>query len=208
MQLSIILVFFALMSCEKETNPLTEGMGTEVASIEQQSEGKYRKDVKVTDESGENTVFFAIYSDDEDLLLNYINGTNFSLKINQEDIKVLSKTKPKDQVKLNPNSKNINLDEEPKITIELLTTNLQADVKTYSLSQSVSNSKSAMHVSVPVAYTTTGGFIGLIHKGTGYSFLVKTSYKDWIIKNRLRTKWKSYEVYNSDCSCIRAVQFC
>jgi hypothetical protein len=73
--------------CEKEEYVPIEQDNSLISKFE--SEGKFKEEIIVSDESGRNQAFYAIYSDDKDLLAEYITQQEFVLKTNEFDVEDL-----------------------------------------------------------------------------------------------------------------------
>ncbi len=192
LQLAIIAVIATLMSCEKEEQNLQKEINDEISDSQAQNDGKFKKEIIVTDASGNNQAFYAIYSDDEQLLNDYLEANHLSLKINQDDVEILKNTGKNSTQKLkSTTSENFDLLEEPKIIVELVTTNLQESVVSYSLEVEQTQLKSTNDFifGYPVGYTTKNDFIGAVHKGWGYEFVAKFRYK-----SKWYSSWKYLEV--------------
>src|SRR3972149_4575645 len=59
------------------------------------------------------------------------------------------------------NNKNFNINEPPKVFVELITANIESNIKTYSLNISLKQLKSTSFLfGYPVGYTTSNDFIG------------------------------------------------
>lgn len=188
-----ILLFIVTISfsCQKEEIP-NEQNNQNVSVFSDNDEGEFKKEVVVTDESGNNTAFYRVYSDDNELLEQFIKNNIFELKINIDDINTLKSSNfPLKSEASNIDSSMYNLNMEPKIIIELITTNLQKDVTSYSLDIKKNNLKSTNFLfGYPVGYETSNNFIGASHKNWGYDFFVKRRYKiHWY------SSWK-YIIYN------------
>lgn len=185
LQLLLIAVVITFMSCEKEEQVPQKKVGKEISDSKVQSDGKFKKEIIVTDESGVNQAFYVIYSDDEQLLSEYLESNKLSLKINASDIERLKSTDLSKQKMLeSDNIDDFDLTQEPKIIVELVTTNLQDDVVSYSLEVNSLKTKSTKDwiTGYPVGYTTSNNFIGAVHRGWGNKFIAKFRYK---------TKWYS-----------------
>jgi hypothetical protein len=184
----VFIVFF--ISCEKEQTNNELADFDLVSQIE--NEGKFKEEIVVFDESGRNQAFYAIYSDDKILLAEYLKKHEFTLKINElnvEETQVSNFNNYNDYLKSGKND--FDLTQEPKIIVELVTTNLQDNVKSYSLEINGINLKSANDFifGYPVGYTTSNDFIGAVHRGYGYEFVVRFSYKTgWL------SSWKDFVV--------------
>ncbi len=175
--LALVIINFVVVGCKKEV-----GKSKEMSNAYEDAEGLFKKEIVVSDKSGKNKAFYAVYSDDEELLNNFINSYNFVLEINENDKlsdkmpQVLSDNTTQEQIDYTQ----FNLDEEPAITVELVLANIQDDVKNYTLElqRKKVNTKDyimdAVHV---VAFDTKNDFIGVIHDGSGYCFGVRFRYK-------------------------------
>lgn len=163
------------MSCQKEeisTNP-----GNEISDSQAQNEGKYKKEIIVTDESGKNQAFYAIYSDDEQILNQWIEAQELSLNINETDVEKMKSADLTSKQKHNPEDlNNFDLTQKPKITVDLIFTNLQENVTSYSLEVKSKSTRDFVY-GYPVVYTTQNNFIGTVHRSWGYEFACKLQYK-------------------------------
>lgn len=175
LHLSCIALIVMSMSCQKEEQVLL----TEVSNSMAQSDGKFKKEIIVTDESGKNQAFYVIYSDDENLLSKFLAANELSLKINVEDVETLKSFDLSSQTRLKSGAENFDLNQEPKIIIELVTANLEDYVNSYSLEVNSTRLKSASDFifGYPVGYTTSNNFIGAVHRGYGYEFVAQFEYK-------------------------------
>ncbi|MFW6369888.1 MAG: hypothetical protein ACOC10_01630, partial [Bacteroidota bacterium] len=84
LQLTLIAVFVTLLSCEKEEQSLQTEISTEISDSQVQNDGKFKKEIIVTDASGNNQAFYAIYSDDEQLLTDYLETNKFHTETNND----------------------------------------------------------------------------------------------------------------------------
>lgn len=185
LQLALIAVIMTFMSCEKEEQILQKEIGGGISNSTVQDDGKFKKEIIVTDESGQNQAFYVIYSDDENLLSEYLMENELVLKINEDDIEKLKLNDMSLQKQLKSSKENFDLDQEPKIYVELVTTNLKEDVVSYSLSVNNISGKSTKS-GFPVGYRTDNNFIGAVHLGIGYNFIARLEYKE---------KWLSFWKY-------------
>lgn len=186
----MVAIVLLLMSCEKQEEVVLNDTVTDVSNSMAQNDGKFKKEIAVTDESGKNTAFYAIYSDDKNLLSEYLKAYKFSLKINEENLETLKSCDLTDKGQLKSGIEDFDLNQEPKIIVELVTTNLQDNVVSYSLETQKNELKSATFIyGYPVGYTTTNDFIGAVHKGYGYEFLTKFGYK-----NHWYSLWTDFEI--------------
>ncbi len=178
LQLFLITLVITFVSCKKEEQVLQKEVGKEISDSKIQNDGKFKKEIIVTDESGVNQAFFAIYSDDEQLLSEYLESTRFSLKINENE-KLKSTDLSKQNILDSDNTDNYDLTQEPKIIVELVTANLQDNVTNYSLEVNSVKTKSTRDwiTGYPVGYTTSNDFIGAVHKGWGHKFIAKLRYR-------------------------------
>jgi len=159
--LFILAIVICCFGCNKET---IENEG----NVQQQSQlpkqlGKFKKELIVTDESGKNQAFYAIYADDSELLENYIKNNEMYLVI-EELPSVQSQ-----------NVKSCNVDEKPQIWVDLITTKLEDNVKTFSLAYKPSLLKSASSYYI-TSYSNGSGFIGVVYLGWGNGFWARTKY--------------------------------
>ncbi len=188
--LIIFTTIIIFMSCEKEEYVPVKQENSQASKFE--SEGKFKEEMIVTDESGRNQAFYAIYSDDKDLLAEYIKHYEFTLKVNEfyiEELRSLDLNKSKSTLK--SSTRNFDLTQKSKITVELVTTNLEDNVISYSLEINNKKLKSANDfiVGYPVSYTTSNDFIGAVHNGSGYEFIAQFEYKTGPLSG-----WKDFVV--------------
>jgi len=182
LQLFLVLLIFSLMSCDKEEQVSFEKTNEQISNSLSNNEGTFKEDIVITDESGKNSAFFAVYSDDKNLLSAFLEANEFSLLINEDDIATLKSAKTSDLKQTKSSSNEFDLNQEPQIIIDLITDNLQENVESYSLNIKQKNSKTTKDFiyGYPVAYTTSNNFIGAVHYGDGYEFVAKIEYKsEW-----------------------------
>jgi hypothetical protein len=170
--LLVVLIYLGLVGCEQYK------FNKEISNSNEDSEGLYKKEILVTDGTGENKAFYAIYSDDSTCLTNFLESYNFTLKVNENiPNDYLNK---QDKIAKQDDFKKYKLQETPKITIELVFANIKNGIKNYSLqiTKKISNKKEFLidgyHA---LAYTTTKNFIGIILNKKGYSVAVRFRYK-------------------------------
>jgi hypothetical protein len=78
------------VSCEKENANTNETQiisnGNEMSNSNIISEGKYKREIVVSDKDNNNRVFYAIYSDDEQLLQDFVDNSEFLLTVENTTI--------------------------------------------------------------------------------------------------------------------------
>ncbi len=172
MRKSLILLSFALvlLACQKESS-------VEPIQNENDEFSEFKKEIVVKDKSGLNSIFLVIYGKTQEILDNYLANNSFNLLINEGDIdnQEISKPMSKSNMDTKLDKDVYKLDEEPKIHIELVTTNLKQNVHSYSLETITSKNKGYFQSSV--SYATKQSFLGAIHKGVGYNFYASTGYQ-------------------------------
>ncbi len=181
----ILLVFVIITSCEKEDEK-------KVNVSEYIKEWQYCKDIEVTDESGENSVFLSIKSNEQNLLDAYLENIQFNLSLNSSGISstMFSEQKTPNLDSLSPV---FNLSKEPKIVIELIADNIKQKDTEFQLEFKTKNLKSNITDFLwdnPTAYETSGDFIGVFHWYEGYEFFAAINYRT----NWYNLLWKSWEV--------------
>ena len=183
---SFITLLF--IGCEKEDPQSDTNDDLNVSSNVNDYGMEYMKELTVQDESGKNTLFLAIYSDDNETLDEFLANNQFTLSLNATNEDLL-KSNIKSNKVFDDNNKNFNINEPPKVFVELITANIESNIKTYSLNISLKQLKSTSFLfGYPVGYTTSNDFIGAVHRGWGYEFVAKLEYKThWY------SSWKYYE---------------
>lgn len=182
LQLSLIVVFLALMSCEKKQISQNE-IETEVSSIGENSPGLFKKEVIVTDESGQNSLFIAIYSDLESAIEEYLNNTELSLILEEKEI--IEKIKQNSEVSDISTKGDIQppkVEKEHSVVVEIVRTNLETNVEAYSLEvKTKENNTKDFQYGTYADYSSSSDFAGIVHGGTGYNLWVSTQYKNnWL----------------------------
>lgn len=182
--LIVLLLFLGATSCEKDEKNVIEST-SEVSCSETLSDGKYLKEIVVTDETGKNQAFYAIYSNDETLLKEFYDSHIFSITINKHDVKSIkneSKAKHLNHEKKGFSEKDypsVNTNE-PDINIILIKYNLEENVNSFTLTVESIASKN-FNFSAAIGYTTTEDFIGIVHRCQGYEFLIRMTYRNcWL----------------------------
>jgi len=185
--ISVILV--VMVSCKKEEQTLTK---QQIIPINNQpsnstvvNEKKFSKEIIVSDESKQNTAFYRIWSDDEKILADYLNAVEFKLNTTNKSIIEPTGDVPLLKDKNQPDLANYDLTQKPQITIELVNTNLQNNVKSYSLE--ITKTAKDYLIGYPIDYITSRPFIGIVHTGNGYPILARFEKRDtW------HTGWSYY----------------
>jgi len=178
--LSLSIICF--WGCEDQGLEVQDELNKGPSNLDETVEGKFKKDIEVTDETGENTIFLSIYSNELNLLNKYIENHNFTLMTSSEELSYVEfETPSSGNLKAyTKESNNFSIDEEPKIIVELVTENLKPDIKSFYLNvQTKNNLKSDFIWGTPVAFTTENDFIGVVHKGWGYEFVIRFAYKQY-----------------------------
>lgn len=192
LQFALLIVLTTLFSCEKEDQKLQKEIVNGVSDSQAFREGKFKKEIIISDASGSNQAFYAIYSDDEKLLNDFLESNQLSLITNDGKNQIFNSSDLfSDQQSIFKTSENFNLEQEPKIIIDLVSTNLLENVSSFLLEVEPNEIKSTNDFifGYPVGYTTQNDFIGAVHRGNGYEFVAKLRYK----KNRL-SQWHDLEI--------------
>lgn len=171
------LFVFLSFSCQKEENLVVDDVDVGQSVI---IPSKFKKEMTITDKTGENSVIMAVYADEEKYLDDFTNGNNFKLLVNEIDFeKIENSVKSTIVNKSNYDAENFDLAAQPKINIEFLSVNLQASVKTYSLD--IQNVKTKSFIAgYPISQSSTRSFLGVVHLGWGYEFLTKLYFRKHI----------------------------
>jgi hypothetical protein len=175
----IIIFLTVFISCTKErqTPPLGK------SEIIKEAEGKFMKEVMISDESGKNSAYYRIYSDSKEILEKYLESYSLILKTAIDLPIDLTSNKGTEQTLKSTDIKNFDLQSDPSVIIELVTVNLEKNIKNYYLEVQKKKLKSTADFiwGYPVSYTTTGDFIGVVHYEEGYEIAVKMNYKEcWL----------------------------
>lgn len=178
------LTFF--QGCEKTQVPL---LINEVSSIKNEFFlNEVKKELVLTDETGENTIFLAIYSDDPLTIESFLNSHDLKLitTTNERSNEVFtSKNLMLDRSKKNMN--NYDLEAKPKIYVEVVYANLKEGIEHYFLDVRSNNTKKSYVTGYPIGFITSNNFIGTVHLGWGSEYLVQFRYKSsWL------SSWKTY----------------
>lgn len=190
-----LLIFFA--SCEKNEQIATENE-TKISDSKIDCEGQFKKEIIVKDKSGKNSVYFAIYSDDQNLLESYLKSHNFDLIVSTDDN--VSFSQPTNDVRPKSSTKDFAVEQKPAIIVDEITSNLQNDVSSYYLEVKRKELKSSngFLFGTPVGYTTKKSFIGIAHKGFGHILMVQLRYKE----NWWNINWHTIEAGGANTKVV------
>lgn len=189
-------------------------------------EGAFKREIVVTDESGKNTAYYAIYCDDEALLEAELNAYDYSITpfTDRPDFKNIVEVGGEDNLKSGKTEESeVEMEEEandqPSVVYELIRYNLEEGVKGFALNFNKNELKehdvvSARHVNTDwyapdgsyngttKEYVTIGDFIGV-------AYTKDPSPNDYRLKIQRRARncgWCGYykkggeeNVYPGDC---------
>lgn len=171
---SFIVVLF---SCEK--NKIQDEEISEFIKIKE-----FNKEIVVHDTTGRNTVFLRIHSDDEKLLENYVKNNVFIIETFSSDVDFNAKSfveekmfAPVEQFSSESgySLSGFNLNSEEEILIEVVTTNLENNIKGYFFEIIPARLK-VIRWDIPISLTTPNKFLGIVHKGGGHEFAARMYY--------------------------------
>ena len=179
LQLSFIVLLLALMSCEKEEKNLQNEIGNKVSNSMYISEGLFKNEIVVTDESGKNSLFIAIYSDFESAIDEYLNNTKLKLVLEKKEIIEAMKQKSKNiDASVKVDNQKPEIKDEHSVIVEIVRANLETHVEAYSLEvQTKDNNSKSFIYGTYANYTNSSDFAGIVHRGDGYDLWVSTNYK-------------------------------
>lgn len=134
LKLSFIVLFLALVSCEKEEKNLQNEIGNVVSNSMANSEGLFKKEIVITDESGKNSLFIAIYSDFESAIDEYLNNTKLKLVLEKKEIIEAMKQKSRNiDTSVKVDNQKPEIKDEHSVIVEIVIANLETHVEGYSL---------------------------------------------------------------------------
>jgi hypothetical protein len=185
-----ILCILTILSCNKEDEI------KETSVIQTGYEGQFHRDIAVSDDSGENTVYFAVSSDDECQLDAYLASTSFSIQVGSFEINSPNLKGSSIRTELNDSIlQYYSLDQEPKIFVQKMYQNLKPDVKSFQLKMYQNKLKEATFCGdflygYPVGYSGDhwDQFLGIIWWEWGYELVAKLQYKE----NWYSLSWKDF----------------
>ena len=171
------LIIFLIQSCtENQENLLKK----ETSSVPYEFfENEVKKELVLTDESGDNTVFLAIYSDNINRLESFINSYDLKLiTLVDERSSIIFNSKNQVSDNVEKHLANNDLEQEPKIYIEVVYENLTEGINRYFIDLKSKVNKKAFVFGMPIGFITSNDFIGTVHLGWGSEYLVQFRYKD------------------------------
>jgi hypothetical protein len=179
LQLSFIVLFLALVSCEKEEKNLQNEIGNKVTNSMYTSEGLFKNEIVITDESGKNSLFIAIYSDFESAIDEYLNSTKLKLVLEKKEIIEAMKQKSKNiDASVKVDNQKPEIKDEHSVIVEIVRANLETHVEGYSLEvQTKDNNSKSFIYGTYANYVNSSDFAGIVHRGDGYDLWVSTNYK-------------------------------
>jgi len=180
------------VACQKtEIKPTDRSKLEGVSSFEESQVNKYKKEIVVYDESNKNNVMLALHSDDMEEINKFINtydivvNTSFSLDNSSNGI-------DEDRIPNGDSQFNEGDNLEPKLTIELVSQNIESNEKYFSLNFKSKAGTKLIIPKAPVGFMVKGGnAIGVVHRGQGYINRVKYRYK-----KHFASLWKDYYAGN------------
>ncbi len=182
------LMALIFQSCTKEMEILP---GNEISHVPYsyfKNEIKY--ELVLTDGSGQNSVFLAIYADNQNRLEKFTDSYELNLIIVTDE---RSENVFKSEKLTSNNDKkslaNLNLEQEPKIYIEVVYENLKEEIKHYFIDVKLKSNKKSFVCGYPIGFVTSNDFVGTVHLGWGSEYFIRFRYKlHWY------SFWKDWEV--------------
>ncbi len=177
------LIFFTifLQSCEKEPNTKLKNELPLITT--EYFDHEVKKEISFTDKSGQNTAYYIIYAEDQEILENFLNFYDFTLMIDSQsrDDQII-----KPEVNLKATSSQItefNLNLEPQIYLKLVYADIESKCRKFSVALERSTKKGANYITgYPIGWSTVNGdFLGTVHRGFGSEYYAKWRYKEgWL----------------------------
>jgi hypothetical protein len=176
-------------SCQKEQTATSLPHTTHPSVY--QPDGRFKKEITLSDESGRNTLFLAVYSNKQEALDNYLKNTELKLVIAKEEEIAQLKKQGLDQQR-NSQSEEHNAEEETNIdgvTVETINSNIEENVTGYYIDAKVkSSSRTFEDGGSKVEYIDESDWIGVVHTGGIYDIGVLFRYKP----NAILSPWRDY----------------
>lgn len=179
-----LLFLFLFCKCAKDNLSPQESEKSQVCF--EYFENEVKKEITVSDNTGENKAFFMVYAENKFHLENFLNSYSLNLITdpgrNYKDV-----FKKNTELKAAEGNQlvNFNLDESPKVYLELLYENIKAEGSCLFVEIVKSNLKSTNYIPGGLIGWTTinGDFLGTVHRGFGSEYLVQWTYKEkWYSK--------------------------
>ncbi len=178
---TLVAVFLALLSCEKEKSADQKQPKPDKTS-EYVNEYPYQKEMKVLDQSGNNSILVRIKSKDENNLNHFLKHKQVKLIVNTGDVNVIkskekkSNNKSAGQNKTDTLPNKINEDAIP-VWVEVIAENFTKEVNDYSLEICNINTKSTEDwvMGYPTGYSVKSkdsDFLGIVHYGWSGSYKI------------------------------------
>lgn len=183
-----IILSITSSSCEKQNNLNEKNVSQNV------NEYIFQKEVVVNDNNN-NSVFLRVKSNEKNNLNNFLRNVNFVL--NTSEKKIEKRNYPKKNLAQTFNKEGLSKYSEaidPGVTIEIVTTNLQDKVESYSVDlNTIKNRNKSWVMDYSSALSVENGgdkFVGAVHKGHGNKFLAQYYYK----KHWYSLSWKRLSI--------------
>ena len=170
--ISIAIIFFA--SCEKE-----EDIYPHVAGTNSEAPADFKKEIIISDKTGENSIFVAITSSSKENLDDFISSNEFELNIITKKVIFSSNELKSEEIENKPT-----IDYENTVNVEVVKTNLKDPNLAYSLKVNDSNKNNLKNInsySYSVTYTDYADYMTIVHRGHGYGIYIEGWYTNsWI----------------------------
>jgi hypothetical protein len=160
----LLLTITLIYSCKKDLIPKPPGPPNGV-SVYKNENGKFKKEIVVKDESGKNSLFLSISSDNESSANEYITNNDFKLDIERKEIiETIEQNASRNKGDIGDKQTAV-VDNKNAIHIEVVTSNLEKNVEAYSLQvnpKKRKNGMSTLSFNAPVDYVNSTDWIGII----------------------------------------------
>lgn len=175
---ALLATVVLLYSCTKEKILQPQNSPTGVSVYENEN-GKFKKEIVVTDESGKNSLFIAISSDDESAIDGYLKYNDLKLRIeNSELIETIKQNANLNRRASKGNQQMLDVEKVRSVTIDVITDNLEESVKAYSLLVTAKKDPKVLQLqangyiqgSTQYDYTNSSDFAGIVHWGHSSSY--------------------------------------
>ena len=188
MTLASLSIGIFLYSCTKDKSIQPQNPPHEV-SVFKNENGKFKKEIVVTDESGKNSLFLAVYSDYQSAIDEYLKTTELKLIIEKDDfIEKYKQNISRNRASSGNDTQPSDIKKDHFVNVDFVTSNFEDNVKAYSIevktkeSTEVKTKESTTSSFSPGAYTfygpSTSHFCGVVHQGYGYDINVYLNYRN------------------------------
>lgn len=141
-------------------------------------ENEVKEELVLTDRSGENSVFLAIYAENQSRLEQFTDYyvLNLMTVVDERSENVFNSNRFKTDL-YEKSQANFDVELEPKIYIEVVYENLKEDIGHYFIDVNINSDKKSFVFGMPIGFITSNDFIGTVHLGAGSEYLIRFRYK-------------------------------